>query len=170
MARVQLILADPANRLTLKTILEAEGHVVVDQDPDVVITEDPETAAESARQRPTLVLASAGGVRDAVAAMRNGVHGYLFVPFQPGEAGLMVERAARAGTPGGPADAAVPASDSDWTPMTLEEVETRHILATLRRCRHNQSQAARILGIGRNTLWRKRKKIREAKTDDSDER
>ena len=50
-----------------------------------------------------------------------------------------------------------------FSTVTLEEVETRHILATLRRCRHNQSEAARILGIGRNTLWRKRKKIREAR-------
>ncbi|MGA8891255.1 MAG: sigma-54 dependent transcriptional regulator [Anaeromyxobacteraceae bacterium] len=38
---------------------------------------------------------------------------------------------------------------------TLAEVERRHVLAVLDACRGNQAEAARILGIARNTLWRK---------------
>jgi two-component system response regulator HydG len=38
---------------------------------------------------------------------------------------------------------------------TLEEVEREHVLAILDICGGRQSDAARILGIGRNTLWRK---------------
>jgi transcriptional regulator with PAS, ATPase and Fis domain len=42
-------------------------------------------------------------------------------------------------------------------PLTLAEVERRHILATLERLGGNRAATARALGIGENTLWRKRK-------------
>jgi len=38
---------------------------------------------------------------------------------------------------------------------TLAEVEEAHVLAVLHACRGVQADAARALGIGRNTLWRK---------------
>ncbi len=38
---------------------------------------------------------------------------------------------------------------------TLAEVEREHIEAVLAACNGSQSDAARVLGIGRNTLWRK---------------
>ncbi len=38
---------------------------------------------------------------------------------------------------------------------TLAQVEQEHVLAVLRACHGIQADAARILGIGRNTLWRK---------------
>jgi two-component system response regulator HydG len=38
---------------------------------------------------------------------------------------------------------------------TLAEVEEEHVLSVLRACRGVQADAARVLGIGRNTLWRK---------------
>ena len=38
---------------------------------------------------------------------------------------------------------------------TLAAVEREHILATLRACGGRQAEAARVLGIARNTLWRK---------------
>ncbi|HQR29099.1 MAG TPA: sigma-54 dependent transcriptional regulator [Anaeromyxobacteraceae bacterium] len=37
----------------------------------------------------------------------------------------------------------------------LATVERRHILAVVEACRGNQTEAARVLGIARNTLWRK---------------
>ena len=39
--------------------------------------------------------------------------------------------------------------------LTLDEVERRYVEATLRACGQNQSQAARALHVGRNTLRRK---------------
>jgi DNA-binding NtrC family response regulator len=39
--------------------------------------------------------------------------------------------------------------------QTLAEVEKGHVLAALRACHGVQADAARVLGIGRNTLWRK---------------
>ena len=38
---------------------------------------------------------------------------------------------------------------------TLADVEREHILGVLDACGGQQAQAARVLGIGRNTLWRK---------------
>jgi Nif-specific regulatory protein len=43
--------------------------------------------------------------------------------------------------------------------LTLAEVEKRHILKTLERCDGNRTQAAKALGIGRNTLLRKLKEV-----------
>jgi DNA-binding NtrC family response regulator len=42
-------------------------------------------------------------------------------------------------------------------PMRLDEVERSHILKTLEDLGWNQARAAEVLGIGRNTLWRKLK-------------
>jgi DNA-binding NtrC family response regulator len=39
--------------------------------------------------------------------------------------------------------------------MTLEEAERRYAEATVAACGGNQSEAARRLGVGRNTLARK---------------
>ncbi|GBD37648.1 Transcriptional regulatory protein ZraR [bacterium HR36] len=44
---------------------------------------------------------------------------------------------------------------SVYQPFSLEELEKRHILATLEHTKWNKSQAARILGIERSTLDRK---------------
>lgn len=41
--------------------------------------------------------------------------------------------------------------------LTVKELEKRHIIAVMEQCRNNQTLAARQLGIGRNTLWRKLK-------------
>ena len=52
--------------------------------------------------------------------------------------------------------------ESQQESLTLAEAEQRFILDTLRRCKYNQARAARMLGIGRNTLWRKLKQARQA--------
>ena len=49
----------------------------------------------------------------------------------------------------------VPSSANAFEPMSLEELERRHILATLNATSWNKSQTARILGIERSTLDRK---------------
>jgi len=45
---------------------------------------------------------------------------------------------------------------------TLEEVEQEHILRVLDACDGSQSEAARVLGIARNTLWRKLRKLQNS--------
>jgi two-component system response regulator HydG len=40
-------------------------------------------------------------------------------------------------------------------PLRLADVERAHVLRVLERCGGSQPEAARALGIGRTTLWRK---------------
>ena len=54
-----------------------------------------------------------------------------------------------------------PDRESEKEVMTLDEVERRHVLSVLARVDHNQTLAAKLLGIGRNTLSRKLKRWRE---------
>ncbi len=51
-----------------------------------------------------------------------------------------------------------PSSARTSRPRTLEDVEREHVLRTLEACGGSQIEAARALGIGRNTLWRKLRK------------
>ncbi len=150
MARIALDISDPSQRLTLKVMLESEGHEIVASDAEATIADTPAGALAAASVSGALVLTAASGVPEAVAAMRQGVYGYILLPLQPGEAGLMASRAAarRGSVSPFPADAYE-------TTLSLAEVEKRHIESVLRACRGNQVKAARILNIGRNTLWRK---------------
>jgi DNA-binding NtrC family response regulator len=157
MARVFLHISEPAQALTLRTLLQAEDHSIFtggsdwpDDEIDVVITDDAAAAVSHAQRKPTLVLTPVTAIRAAVEAMRHGVHGYITLPPQPHEAHLMVQRALNRPAPntGGSLGESV---------ATLHEVESQHIRAVLRQCRGNRAKAARLLGIGRNTLWRKLK-------------
>lgn len=55
----------------------------------------------------------------------------------------------------------------DDVPPTLERLELQAIERTLAACQGNVSQAARLLGIGRNTVYRKLKRLRGACGDPS---
>ena len=150
MSRVQLAVGDVPQRMTLHAMLEAAGHSLVDDAPDVFITDSLDTAVKRAPTVRSIVLAPASSVPDAVRAMRDSfVFDYIFVPLQPGEAAITVDRATSARGVSG---------DSGDTMRSLEDVEMEHIQRVLRSCKHNQAKAARILGIGRNTLWRKLKR------------
>ncbi len=148
MARVRLEIRDETLALTVRALLRAAGHDTDVVEPQVVITDALRNAVETGGGLPVLVLASSSHIAEAVAAMREGVYGYIFLPLQPGEADLMVRRAAREQRTDG---------TGEVEPVTLAEAERRHILSVLRHCSHNHSRAARLLGIGRNTLWRKLK-------------
>jgi DNA-binding NtrC family response regulator len=149
MAKINLLIDDVANRLTLRALLAAAGHRVVSEEPDIIVTDDREQAIRLCKQAPTLLLATASEIPNAVTAMREGVYGYLFVPFQPGEAELTIQHMLDAEH--------YKEGVEVYRPMTLEEADARHILQTLRYCKNNRARAARLLGIGRNTLWRKLK-------------
>ena len=145
MAKVLIETADDTLRLTIKALLERAGHQCVERDGDAAVTDSAERAVALCHTRAVVLLTPVSGVEDAVTAMRQGVYGYALLPLQPGEVELMVSRAL--------GSKAVPESDAPMLP--LAEIEMRHIRETLRRCNNNQAKTARVLGIGRNTLWRK---------------
>jgi len=158
MARVKLNIRQPINQLTLKTMLEARGHIISEDASDIFITDDYGIALRYASSMPTLVLATAQQIGEAVELMKKGVYGYIFIPFQPDEACLMIERAL--GLWG------LNKRKLRNEERSLTEIETEVILQTLAECHFNRSKTARRLGIGRNTLWRKLKRIKmNRKTD-----
>ncbi len=151
MARIALKIDDSALRITLEMMLRAEGHEITDEPSDLTIADSPEEAIKAAATSKALLVASASAIPEAVEAMRRGVHGYIFLPLQPGEAPLMVERALAGFQP----STEMPGVDA--TETALSAIERTHILRVLKDCKGNQAKAARLLGIGRNTLWRKMK-------------
>lgn len=88
-----------------------------------------------------------GNVRELVNAVRHGAALARGPLVQRGD--LPEDVTAPAAAP-----AASPAAPR-LTLRPLAEVEREHILAVVRACGGNHSEAARVLGIGRNTLWRK---------------
>lgn len=150
MARVHLDISDPITRTTLKAMLEAVGHTIVPSAAAVTLSDDLVNAIASAAATPTIAAVRAADIPQAVAAMRKGVYGYILLPLQPGEADIAIRQALRA---------PVHQENGDETVLPLEQVEAEHIRAVLRRCKGNHTEAARLLGIGRNTLWRKLKKL-----------
>lgn len=156
MARIRLDIEDMATRITVQTMLTTEGHAISPNAFDLCVTDSVPGAIAAAAHGPVIVLANAATIPDAVDAMRQGVYAYAFLPLQPGEIALLIARAV-----------AAEIRPSSAAADTLDVVEARHIEATLRRCRHNQAQAARELGIGRNTLWRKLRKIKSRNAHDT---
>ncbi|HOH30818.1 MAG TPA: helix-turn-helix domain-containing protein [Candidatus Hydrogenedentes bacterium] len=157
MTRIRLQIEDPAMRITLAVMLKAAGHEVIAEAPQITIADNAAAAIKAAASGPALLLAAASGIGEAVEAMKHGVYGYIFVPLQPGEAVLMVE---------GAAGAVRQEQETPHGETNLKEVERRHILNVLRECRGNQVKAANLLGIGRNTLWRKLKQYRITEDED----
>ncbi len=156
MARITLDINDASQRLTLAAMLQADGHVIVEHDGIITIADTPAAAVAAAPASRTLLLTPVSGVPDAIAAMREGVYGYILLPLQPDEANLMVARALSHRMPSPDSLA-----EKDPADITLAEAEKQHIEKVLRACKGNQVKAARRLGIGRNTLWRKMKAWRQ---------
>jgi DNA-binding NtrC family response regulator len=152
MALISIQVQDVVIRMTAKAMLEAAGHQITPGPAAVTVTDDPQAAGRLAQEGPVLLLTVASEVEAAVRAMQQGVYGYVLLPFVPGELALMAQRATQ--------QTVVVAEAPAAEPLTLEARELQHIQETLRRCRHNQAEAARQLGIGRNTLWRKLKRLR----------
>jgi two-component system response regulator HydG len=87
-----------------------------------------------------------GNVRELANAVKHGavlsMSGDVDAPHLPEELGE-------------PALAMLSSGDEPLT--TLAEAEKRHVLKVLKACGGQQVEAARVLGIGRTTLWRKLK-------------
>jgi two-component system response regulator RegA len=88
--------------------------------------------------------------------VRKGVAAVLFKPVHPSE---IVRRLCRTdpANPANPADPAEPAA-CDWVTPTLARAEWEHINRVLMDCNGNVSEAARRLGILRQSLQRRLRK------------
>ncbi|MCX8064540.1 MAG: hypothetical protein N3G21_05130 [Candidatus Hydrogenedentes bacterium] len=153
MARVALLVDDIRARITLKAILESKGNIIDIEKYEVVITDKYDIARKICRDYPVIVIASVSKIPIAVELMKIGVFGYIFVPFQPEEANLMIERAVAYWK-------CVAGEKSDMSMKTLREVEMEYIRKVYAECGFCKKETAKRLGIGRNTLWRKLKELK----------
>lgn len=160
MAQIALDINDSGLRLTVEMMLRAEGHEITADAPEVTIADSPAGALKVLPDSQSLLLTPASGISDAVTVMHQGVYGYILLPLQPGEAGLMVSRAAANAS----GETILP-NDTEEPLLSLAEVERMHIEKVLRSCKGNQVKAARVLVIGRNTLWRKLKSWNKSPAD-----
>lgn len=160
--KVQLDISDAALRVTVLTLLKAAGHEIVPSHANVFISDTLESARRMAAEVPTLILSSASMIPEAVALMKQGGFGYVFVPLQPDEIVIMVERAAEyalyKSNDSAPTGLSIPSI------MPLKELEQFYILSVLKSCKGNRNQAAHLLGIARNTLWRKLRQYKHHNT------
>jgi DNA-binding NtrC family response regulator len=154
MAAIYLDISDAALHLTLSIMLKVEGHQIVETKGDLTISDSFNGALHALKEGPVLMVVSLSQVPEAIMAMEEGVYGYALLPLQPGEIPLMVRRMvdtiSLVSSP-----VTFRHEDED---LSLEKQEKAHILRVLRLCKGNQLQAAKRLGIGRNTLWRKLKR------------
>jgi len=156
MARIELLITDSLQRLTIQAMLESEDHTLVGQNPELCLMDLHLWTSPSNKSCPVIVFAPTSQVTEAVAAMAEGAWGYVLEPLQPKEIPLTIQRALNT-------KRATPSAPEEIRP--LEEVELEYILSVLKKVKNNQAKAARLLGIGRNTLWRKLKKRHEAQSD-----
>ncbi|HNZ47256.1 MAG TPA: helix-turn-helix domain-containing protein [Candidatus Hydrogenedentes bacterium] len=162
MACVLLNITSVPLRITLEVMLHLEGHTLSEIAGDAAVTDSLPHAADLAGQYPVLLLVPAAQVADAVGLMRKGVHDYALLPLQPGEVPFKIERIL--------ASLSAPAHDgvieTGQELKSLAAMEEAHIRLALRHCKGNQLQAAKLLGIGRNTLWRKLRRYAAQQSDD----
>ena len=153
--RVALEIADAGTALLVRAVLHRAGHEMGERpEADVLITDDVHLTVPPAEALRVLVLTPFSGVPEAVAAMSRGIDGYVLLPLQPGELELMVGRALASREACLPASGSIANGETEAL-RTLEAVEREYVLRVVHACRQNRAEAARILGIGRNTLWRK---------------
>jgi DNA-binding CsgD family transcriptional regulator len=140
--RVSLHAADPVRRRGLAAMLEAAGHSVVDDAPDVVLCDvAPGTPPPKEAEAPVLALADRA--IDAAGVLPRGVDPGLLDPaLRAVAAGLLVRVPGAASTPAGFRAA------EDTPPLTPREAE---VLALVGQGMSNKA-VARRLGISLHTV------------------
>lgn len=116
-------------------------------------------------QSPAVVLITAfGDISLAVEAMKRGGDDFVTKPWDNDEliskvkSAIRKNRAARSDRAVLSEAKDVKARQERLDGMTLEELKTDHINAVVARCNGNLSQAAKLLGINRQTLYNQLKK------------
>ena len=97
-----------------------------------------------------LLMSSVPSVDGAIEAIKRGAHDFLCKPLDyPRLMRTLDELAAQLERPQQSASAS-----ENWRPMPLSEMRRIHIRRVLETCNGNRVRAARMLGIGRTSLYR----------------
>jgi DNA-binding NtrC family response regulator len=110
---------------------------------------------ENAPEVAIVALVAPGAFDVARAALRLGAAGYVFLPADPRDVSLQLERALPTPRPAAARPAAPPSGcpfDLPEDGVNLDAVERGLLVQALDRVKGNQSRAARLLGISRFAL------------------
>lgn len=110
-----------------------------------------EKAAQKNPGLHVLLMSATHSVDAAIEAIKHGAYDFLCKPLEyPRLVRTLDEIAAHLEKP--PAAAAV--AGENWRPLPLSEMRRIHIRRVLETCHGNRVRAARMLGIGRTSLYR----------------
>ena len=141
--RVTLLATDPVRRHGLAAMLQAAGHSVVEDGPDVVLC-DLETGKAPPREAEAPVLALADQAIDAAGVLPRGVDPAMLDPaLRAVAAGLLVRVPGAAPTPAGFRGVA-----EDAPPLTPREAEVHALVGQ----GMSNKAVARRLGISLHTV------------------
>lgn len=109
-----------------------------------------------------IVMTGHASVETAVRAMRRGAFDYLTKPFESGAQirNAIMAALARKQSVGARPRMASPTPEPEDLPLSLDAYERSAVERALRECEGDVAAAARRLGIGRSTLYRKLAKHR----------
>jgi DNA-binding NtrC family response regulator len=98
-----------------------------------------------------ILMSAIHSVDEAIEAIKHGAYDYLCKPLDPLRLIRTLDELAEhlRKSPGGTAS-----PDHDWRPLPLSEMRRIHIQRVLETCNGNRVRAARVLGIGRTSLYR----------------
>jgi DNA-binding NtrC family response regulator len=101
--------------------------------------------------RTSVILMSAlHSVDSAIEAIKHGAYDYLCKPLDFARAAKTLDELAERLQESRLSESA----DQDWRPLPLSEMRRIHIQRVLKTCNGNRVRAARVLGIGRTSLYR----------------
>lgn len=97
-----------------------------------------------------ILMSAFHSVDSAIEAIKHGAYDYLCKPLDFGRATKALDDLADQLQHARLSDA----TEQDWRPLPLSEMRRIHIQRVLKTCNGNRVRAARVLGIGRTSLYR----------------
>jgi two-component system response regulator RegA len=97
-----------------------------------------------------ILMSALHSVDSAIDAVKHGAYDYLCRPLDFARATKTLDELAERLQESRLSESA----DQDWRPLPLSEMRRIHIERVLKTCNGNRVRAARVLGIGRTSLYR----------------
>lgn len=139
----------------LRTIADGEAWLVF-ADVNTLVMNPQRFLTRTLQENPAacvVLMARQHSTESAAQAIRQGVFDFLGKPLEVARVRKTVMEFKNLLTVR-TSDSTTVVPDPGWRPVSLAEVRRDHVLRVLRFCRGNRVHAAKLLGIGRTSLYR----------------
>jgi DNA-binding NtrC family response regulator len=110
-----------------------------------------EKALQKDRGLHVILMSAVHSVDEAIEAIKHGAYDYLCKPLDSARLTRTLDELSEHLLK---SQGAAASPDQDWRPLPLSEMRRIHIQRVLETCNGNRVRAARVLGIGRTSLYR----------------